>query len=82
VLLARLGGAAVSSTAQEEALSARFNRDQCLAAKSLNIKINPQYGRLDYSELDIVAAANTLSAPGGAAPSVAPSSAPQLSPPC
>jgi hypothetical protein len=82
VVLTRLGGAAASSAAQQQALSEEFNRDQCLAAKSLNIKINPQFGRLDYSELDIVASANTLSAPEGAAPSVAPSAAPQLTPPC
>jgi hypothetical protein len=82
-LIAKLGGATATSTAEQEALSNTFNRDQCLAAKSLNIKVNPQFGALDYSELDIVAAANTLSAPEpGASPSASPTSTPQLSPPC
>src|SRR5579859_6776339 len=44
VLVRRLdGGHAPTSAAAQLALSAAFNKDQCLAAKSLNIKINPQY---------------------------------------
>jgi hypothetical protein len=84
-LIAKLGGASATSTAAQEALSAAFNRDQCLAAKSLNIKINPQFGALDYSELNIVAAANTLSAPEPGAspsPSASASAKPELTPPC
>ena len=83
-LVTRLdGGNPSPSTAQQQALSAQFNHAQCLAAKSLNIKINPQFGRLDYSQLGIVAAANTLSAPApGSAPTPASSSKPEYSPPC
>jgi hypothetical protein len=83
VLIDRLGGASATSTAAQQALTTTFNHDQCLAAKSLHIKINPQYGRLDYSQLDLVPAANTLSAPEpGASPSPAATSKPQFSPPC
>ena len=83
--LARLdGGVTPTSAAQQQALSQQFNHAQCLAAKSLSIRINPQYGRLDYSQLGIVAAANTLSAPEvGASPVAAsPSARPEYSPPC
>jgi peptidyl-prolyl cis-trans isomerase SurA len=83
-LVARLdGGNPNPSTAQQQALSQQFNHAQCLAAKSLNIKINPQYGRLDYTQLGIVPAANTLSAPApGSAPSPSPTAKPQFTPPC
>ncbi len=83
-LVARLdGGNPNPSTAQQQALSQQFNHAQCLAAKSLDIKINPQFGRLDYSQLGIVPAANTLSAPApGSAPSPSPTAKPQFTPPC
>ena len=84
-VIARLdGGVPPSSAAQQQALSQQFNHAQCLAAKSLNIKINPQFGRLDYGQLGIVASANTLSAPeAGASPVPAsPSARPEYSPPC
>ena len=50
------------------------------AAKSLAIRVNPQFGRLDYGQLTVVPAASELSAPAGGAAS--PSAAPQLTPPC
>jgi hypothetical protein len=86
LLIARLdGGVNPTSQAAQQALDTQFNHAQCLAAKSLNIKINPQFGRLDYSQLAIVASPDTLSAPGpGSSPTppASPSAAPQLSPPC
>jgi hypothetical protein len=82
-VITKLGGAGATSSTAQQALSTKFNHDQCLAAKSLHIRISPQYGTLDYSQLDIVAAANTLSAPvPGASPSASPSAKPQLTPPC
>jgi hypothetical protein len=86
LLVARLdGGVNPTSQTVEQKLDTEFNRDQCLAAKSLDIKISPQFGRLDYSQLDVVAAANTLSAPEATptpSPSASPSAAPQYTPPC
>jgi hypothetical protein len=83
VIVARMGGASATSQSAQEKLSADFNHDQCLAAKSLKIRINPQFGRLDYSQLDIVASANTLSAPApGPTPTATSSTKPQYSPPC
>jgi SurA N-terminal domain len=83
VLIDRLGGSNATSSTEQQTLSNEFNHDQCVAAKSLHIKINPQYGTLDYTQLNVVAAANTLSAPEpGASPSPSATSKPQLSPPC
>jgi peptidyl-prolyl cis-trans isomerase SurA len=87
-LVARLsGGSSPSSTAAQQAVDQEVSHAQCLAAKSLDIKINPQFGRFDYSQLGIVASANTLSAPGPAAspsasPTASPSATPQFSPSC
>jgi hypothetical protein len=80
-LVARLdGGKLPTSTAAQQAISADLGRRQCEAAKSLNIMVNPQFGRMDYAQISIVPAADTLSAP--VTPSPSPSSAPQLKPPC
>jgi SurA N-terminal domain len=86
-LIARLdGGNPNPSTAEQQALGQQFNHAQCLAAKSLAIRVNPQFGRLDYSTLAIVAGANTLSTPApgasGPVPSASPSARPEFSPPC
>jgi len=62
------------------ALSQKFATVQCRAAKSLAIKVNPQFGRLDYNQLSIIPAATKLSAPPGGVPT--PSPKPQLTPPC
>ncbi len=86
VLITRYdGGKVPTSTAAQQALGQRFNQAQCLASKSLNIRVNPQFGTVDYSQLAIVPAADTLSRPGpGESPaaSASPSAAPQLAPPC
>ena len=61
-LLARLdGGKLPSSTSAQQTLENQFNRSQCLAAKSLDIQVNPQFGELDYSDFAVVPAPTTLS---------------------
>jgi SurA N-terminal domain len=61
-LLDRLdGGKLPSATKAQDALEAKFNKSQCLAAKSLDIQINPQFGELNYSDYSVVAAPSTLS---------------------
>jgi hypothetical protein len=72
-------GAAPSSTAEQNAFSASLNKSQCTAAKSLNIRISPQFGRLDYTEFSVVPAANTLSQPAG---TPTPASTTGLTPAC
>jgi hypothetical protein len=62
-LLDRLdGGKLPSATSAQTALEDKFNKSQCLAAKSLDIQINPQFGELDYSDYSVVAAPSNLSA--------------------
>lgn len=61
------GGTLPSSTAQQTATTNQLNRATCQAAKSLNIQINPQYGQLNYSSYQVVAAPAAVYRPEGAA---------------
>jgi hypothetical protein len=82
-LINRLSHGAGSSSAEQQILGNEFDHAQCVAAKDLHIKINPQYGALDYSQFNVVPAANTLSAPEpGASPTASSTSKPQLTPSC
>jgi SurA-like N-terminal domain len=86
-LVKRLNGGQLptSSTSSSalQALSAQYNKAQCQAAKSLSIKVNPQFGRLNYNQIAVIPDANTLSAPQGSpSPEPTGTAAPQLSPAC
>lgn len=59
------GGKVPTTTAQSNAVTAKYDKAECQAAKSLNIQVSPQYGRIDYSTYTIVADSNLLSAPAG-----------------
>ena len=74
------GGTLPRTQARVQILSVQFNHRECVAAKSLNIQVNPQYGQLDYRTYSVVPAPSTLSAPTTPAPSQTPK--PQLSPAC
>jgi len=74
------GGTQPRTQARIQALSGAFSHRECVAAKSLNIQVNPQFGRMDYGTLSVVPAATPLSAP--TVPSPAPSTKPRLTPPC
>jgi hypothetical protein len=83
VLVNRLdGGTVPSGAAAQQALTRQFTTSECHAAKALNIRINPQYGRLDYSQFSIIPAPSGVSATGGPTPSPSPSSTVQLTPHC
>lgn len=73
-------GVPPKTTAQQQALAVKVNHVQCLAAKSMDIKVNPQYGVYDYGQFAVVPAPNTLAAAPAAKPS--PSATPQLTPKC
>jgi len=75
-------GVPPTTSAAQQALSAQFAHLQCLAAKSLNIKVNPQYGALDYNQFMVVPAANALAAPESAGSKSPATPAPQLTPAC
>jgi len=74
------GGALPRTQARVQILTLQFNRRECVAAKSLSIQVNPQYGQLDYRTYSVVPAPTTLSAPTTPAPSRTPK--PQLTPAC
>ena len=74
------GGTMPTSQSGLSALSQKFATAQCHAAKSLAIKVNPQFGRLDYNQLAVIPAETKLLAPAAGAPT--PSPKPQLTPPC
>jgi len=74
------GGTLPRTQARVQILSVQFNHRECVAAKSLNIQVNPQYGQLDYRTYSVVPAPSTLSAPATPAPSRTPK--PQLTPAC
>jgi SurA N-terminal domain len=77
------GGKLPTASAALETLSNKFDTSQCVAAKSLGIQVNPQYGALDYRSIGVVAAPNKLSAvPGAPSPSPTGTAAPQLTPHC
>lgn len=74
-------GVPPKTTAAQQALLLKVNHVQCLAAKSLHIQVNPQYGAYDYNHLLVVQVPNKLAAvPGGGKSATSP--APQLAPKC
>ena len=74
------GGKLPTSQSGLNALSQKFATVQCRAAKSLAIRVNPQFGRMDYNQLSVIPAVTKLSAPPGGTPTPTPK--PQLTPPC
>jgi len=73
------GGTRPTSTAEQQAVQLKLTRQQCLAAKSLNINVNPQYGVYNYNGFSVVMAPSTLAA--DPTPSPAPSAL-RRTPPC
>jgi hypothetical protein len=75
------GGKLPSSQSEETAAATKYSHATCEAAKSLNIKVNPQFGRLNYAQApySVVDVADTVSQPSGKAPSSSPGG---LSPAC
>src|SRR6516165_6628753 len=76
-LFVRLNGGTLPRTqAQVQVIGGEFNRRECVAAKSLNIQVNPQFGQLDYATYTVIPAKSPLSAPS--IPSPSPTAKPQL----
>ena len=73
------GGAEPTSTAQQTTVTTAFTKAECTAAKTLNISVSPQFGRVDYTQFTIVPVANTLSQPEG---TPTPASTEGLTPAC
>jgi hypothetical protein len=77
-LTALNNGTPPTSQARVQALTPAFSHRECVAAKTLNIQVNPQFGALDYSTVSVVAAKSPLSAP----PTPKATAKPQLTPAC
>ncbi len=71
-------GVPPTTAAEQAKLGQAINHQSCLAAKSLNIKVNPQYGGYDYASLIVVPMPTTLSAE----PLARKSPSPRLTPKC
>jgi hypothetical protein len=80
-MLTRLNGGTMPRTqARVQALGPQFARRECVAAKSLDIQVNPQFGQLDYGTYLVIPANSLLSEP--TAPASSPTPRPQLTPTC
>jgi len=73
------GGKLPSTTAQDNAVNAALTKSACESAKSLNIQVNPQFGRFDYSQYTVVDGNQLLSRPSG---TPSPASTSGLTPSC
>jgi len=73
------GGTIPTSSSAQAASIKQFQRAQCLAAKALNILVNPQFGRMDFSQYLVVPAPVSVSRPEGPA---TPASLSGLAPAC
>jgi hypothetical protein len=63
------GGTAPTTGSAQTATTAKLQRAQCLAAKSLKIQVNPQFGRWDYAKYEVVPAPSKVTrTPGPAKP--------------
>jgi hypothetical protein len=66
------GGKIPTAAAAQTATTAKLQRAQCVAAKTLQIEINPQFGQLNYTQFQVVSVPGTVSraeGPAKAAPS-------------
>jgi hypothetical protein len=64
-LTAANGGSMATSATSPAAT--QLQSAECLAAKSLTIKVNPQFGVMNYSKYEVVTGPNTVSRPSGTA---------------
>ena len=70
--IANGGTAPAVGSSAETAADAKLGQAQCQAAKALNIQVNPQFGQLDYSQLQVVAAPATVTRTAGPTTSASP----------
>lgn len=73
------GGTAPASAAAQAKLQGQIAHAQCVAAKTLGVRVNPQFGVFDYRTYSVVLAASKLAANPTPSPAT---SKPVLTPPC
>jgi hypothetical protein len=59
------GGKLPTDSATVTAITKQFNTAECHTYKADSVKVNPQFGRLNYTQYSVVAAPDTLSRTGG-----------------
>jgi hypothetical protein len=62
------GGTLPTSSSAQQSATTAFQHAQCVAAKSLNIQVNPQFGRMNYTQLQVVSVSNPVAHIPGAPP--------------
>jgi hypothetical protein len=60
VTIANGGTMPAAGSAAATAAGNKLSKAECLAAKALNISVNPQFGQLDYSQYQVVTAPSTV----------------------
>lgn len=78
-LLQANGGKAPTTQAEGTAVTDKLAKARCVAAKQLKIQVNPQYGRLDYTQYSIVASSSKVTRSAGPTPTASPTG---LAPAC
>lgn len=73
------GGKAPTTQSGQAGLENQVTHAQCLAAKSLSVQVNPQYGEFDYKTYSVVPAPSTLAADPSPSASASPA---VVHPPC
>ena len=63
------GGTLPTSASAQAAAGTKLDGAQCVAAKSLNILINPQFGQMNYASQAVVSAPSPVSGTPGPTPS-------------
>ena len=66
------GSTPAAGSAAATAAGNKLTDAECLAAKTLNIQVNPQYGQLDFSQLQVVSAPPAMSRTPGPVTSASP----------
>jgi hypothetical protein len=66
------GTTPATGSAAATAAGNKLTNAECLAAKALNIQVNPQYGQLDFSQLQVVSAPPAMSRTPGPVTSASP----------
>src|SRR5262249_39039427 len=73
------GGTPPATQDEANAANDQLNKARCTAAKGLNIQVNPQYGRPDYTQYLVVPSEPTVTRSAARAPAAVPSG---LTPAC
>jgi hypothetical protein len=72
LVIANGGTAPAQGSSAQTAAGNKLNKAQCQAAKALNIQVNPQFGQLDYTELQVVDSPATVTRSQGPIQSASP----------